>query len=170
MHQRIVGDERLALPVLVLGLEIELDDQLRKQLPLGEMRVALEVGAVRFAPHHHLVGQHGAMRRDERDRAVLLLEGDRQAAGLQQAEDVARGAVGEPALVRDDVVLGAVARGDVILGDKCYEIGSVREPMDTFRLALIDKSAESALEVGVWLVWASTGFLLELACFRATML
>jgi hypothetical protein len=35
-HQRVVGDQRLALPVLVLGLEIELDDQLREQLPLRE--------------------------------------------------------------------------------------------------------------------------------------
>ena len=37
--------------------------------------------------------------------AVLLLEGDRQAAGLEQAEHVAGGRVGEPALVGDDVVL-----------------------------------------------------------------
>ena len=49
--------------------------------------------------------------------AVLLLEGDRQSAGLEQAEDVAGGGVGEPALVGDDVVLGAVAGRDVVLGD-----------------------------------------------------
>ena len=79
------------------------------------MRVALEIGAVRFAPHHHLVGQHRAVRRDERGRAVLLLEGDRQTAGLEQPEDVAGGGVGEPALVGDDVMLGAVAGGDVVL-------------------------------------------------------
>src|ERR1700688_3934244 len=40
MHERIVDDKRLALPVLVLGLEIELDDRLRKQLPLREVRIA----------------------------------------------------------------------------------------------------------------------------------
>ena len=117
LHERIVGDERLALPGLVLGLEIELDDRLRKQLSLGEMRVALQIRAVRLAPHHHLVGQHRALGRGKRNRAVLLGEGDRQAAGLEQPEDVARGRGGEPALVRDDVVLGAVAGGDVVLGD-----------------------------------------------------
>src|SRR5262249_28074029 len=114
-HQRIVGDERLALPVLVLGLEEELDDQARKKLSLGEMRRALQVRAVRLAANHDLVRQHLAIRRDERGRRILLDERDRQAASLEQAEDVRRGGVGVTRLLRDDVMLGAVASGDVIL-------------------------------------------------------
>ena len=142
LHERIVGNERLALPVLVLGLEVELDDRLRKQLALGEVRIALQIGAVRLAPHHHLVGQHVALGRDERHRAVLLDEGDRQTAGLEQAEDVAGGRGGEPPLVRDDVVLGAVAGRDVVLGDNGRQLGTAVDQMDLLGLALGDQGAE----------------------------
>ena len=40
-----------------------------------------------------------------------------QAAGLEQAEHVAGSRGGELALVGDDVVLGAIASGDVVLGE-----------------------------------------------------
>ena len=149
LHQRVVGDERLALPVLVLGLEVELDQQLREQLPLGQMRVALEIRAVRLAPHHHLVGQHGAAGRDERGGAVLLLESDRQAAGLQQTEHVARGRGGDAALVRDDVVLGAVAGGDVVLGEHADQVGIALDLVNLLGLALVDEGAERLLGGGL---------------------
>src|SRR4029079_19758467 len=96
---------------------------------------------MRLAPHHHLVGQHGTGRRDKRGRAVLLLEGDRDAAGLEQPEHVAGGRGGELALVRDHVELGAVARGDVILGDDCDQIGT-GDPEYFLGLSLGDKRAE----------------------------
>ena len=85
------------------------------------------------------------LRRDERGGAVLLLEGDRQAAGLEQAEHVAGGGGGEPALVRDDVVLGAVAGGDVVLGDHGDQVGAAFDLEDFLGLALGDEGAERML-------------------------
>ena len=141
----IVGDQRLALPVLVLGLEVELDQRMRKQLALGKVRISLQIRAVRFAPHHHLIGQHAAIGRDERGLAVLLDEGDRQAAGFEQAEHIGRGRGGDAALVRDDVVLGAVAGRDVVLGDHGDQIGAAFDLVDFFGLALGDEGAERML-------------------------
>ena len=50
-------------------------------------------------------------------------------------------AVGEPALVRDHVMLGAVAGGDVVLGDHRDEIGAV-DAEDFLGLSLGDERAE----------------------------
>ncbi len=80
---------------------------------------------MRFASRHDLVGEHGAAGRDERCGAVLLLECDRQSARLEQAEDVAGRAVRKPAFLGDDVVLGAVAGGDVILGDDRHQVAAL---------------------------------------------
>ena len=85
------------------------------------------------------------LRRDERGGAVLLDEADRQAAGLQQTEHVGGGGVGEPPFVRNDVVLGAVAGGDVVLGDHGDQVGAVFDFEDFFGLALGDEGAERML-------------------------
>ena len=69
-----------------------------------------------LAPHHHLVRQHAATRCNERNIAVLLLERDGEAARLEQPENIGRGLVREPAFFRDEVVFGAITRGDVVLG------------------------------------------------------
>ena len=104
---------------------------------------------MRLAPHHHLVGQHVALGGHERNRAVLLDEGDWQTAGLEQAEDVAGGRGGEPPLVRDDVVFGAVAGRDVVFGDNGRQAGPAVEQMDLLGLALGDQGAERMLR-GKW--------------------
>jgi hypothetical protein len=109
------------------------------------MRIALEVGAVRLAPHHDLVGQHVAFRRGERNRAVLLDKGDRHAAGLEQTEDVGRGRRRQAPLVRNDVVFGAVAGGDVILGEDRHQIGIAFDEMNGLGLALGDLGANGRL-------------------------
>ena len=103
-----------------------------------------------FTPDHHLIGKHGAFRRDERCRAVLRLEGDRQTARLEQAEDIARGRVGKPPLVGDDVVLGAVAGGDVVLGYENDQIGTAGDLMNLLRLALGDEGTERVLRAGAF--------------------
>ena len=104
------------MPAAVLGLEEKLDDETGKQLPLAEVRRALEKRTVGFAARDHLVGQHLAVRRGEPIRPTLRVEGHRNLAGLQQAEHIARGLRRDFTLVRNDVVLGTIASGDVILG------------------------------------------------------
>src|SRR5437016_6238329 len=106
------------------------------------MRMALEIGAVCLAPHHHLVGQHLAKRRDEGRGGVLLLERHRQPAGLEQAEHVAGGGVRKLTLVGNDVMLGAVTRGDVVLGDERHQIGRALDPVNFLGLALGHQRAE----------------------------
>ena len=80
--------------------------------------------------------------------AVLLFERDRDAAGFQQAEHVAGRAVGEPALVGNDIVLGAVAGGDVVLGDQRHQVGAAGELVDPLGLAFGDQRARGALRGG----------------------
>src|SRR6516225_164500 len=135
MQQWVVADERLSFPVPVLGLEEELDDQPGKKLALGKVRVPLEIGTMRLPTHHHLVREHLASWRNERIRAVLLLERDRQAACLEQAENIAGGLVGKPALAGDDVMLGAVAGRDVVLGQDGYQIRAGRNLVNLLGLA-----------------------------------
>src|SRR5262245_43516200 len=48
------------------------------------MRMALEIGAVRLAPHYHLIGQHLAQRCEEGRGGVLLPERHRQPTGLER--------------------------------------------------------------------------------------
>ena len=85
--------------------------------------------------------------------AVLLDESDRQAAGLQQTKHVGRGRGGDRALVRYDVVLGAVAGSDVVLGDHATRPGL---PL-TRRIFLVLPSltrAPSGCLVEVWMFTA----------------
>ena len=114
-------------------------------MPLGQVGIALEIRAVRLAADHHLVGQHGAAGRNERCGAVLLDERDRYAAVLQQAEHVGRGRGSDASFVRDDVVLGAVAGGDVVFGEHADQIGVALDLMDLLGLALVDECAERLL-------------------------
>jgi hypothetical protein len=166
-HQRIVTDERLSPPVLILGLEVELDNQLREQQAFREMWVALEIGAMGFAPDHDLIGKHGALRCDERGRAVLLLEGDRQAAGPQQPKHVAGGGVGEQSLVGNDVMLGAVAGGDVVLGDDSHQIGAAGGLINKSLLVLptVTRAPSEWLVVGRSAVLVSTAG--SCLCFKS---
>ena len=101
-----------------------------------------------LAPHHHLVGKHDAFGGDERGGAVLFLERDRQAAGLQQAEDVAGGRIGQLALVGNDVVLGAITGGDVVLGDEGHQIGAAGDLMDLLGFTLGQKGADGIFPGG----------------------
>ena len=64
-HQRIVTDEFVLFPLPILGLEVELDDELAEELPLAKMCVAFQEGAVRFASDHHFVGKHAALGGDK---------------------------------------------------------------------------------------------------------
>jgi hypothetical protein len=97
---------------------------------------------VRLAPHHDLIRQHDAFRRDKRNVAVLLLEADGKPAGLEQAEYIAGGLVGEPALFRDEIVLGAIAGGDVVLREHRHQARLARDLMNAFGLAFGDKGTE----------------------------
>src|SRR6185436_7425535 len=65
-------------------------------------------------------------------------------------EDVAGGRVGEPALVGDDVVLGAVAGGDVVLGRKHDQVGLAGDLMNRLGFALGDQRAERVRHAGAF--------------------
>ena len=111
------------------------------------MWITLEVGAMCFAPYYYFVRKHDAFWCNEGTRAVLLLEGDRETACLQQAENIACGPVGKPSLVGDDVMFCAITRSDIVLGHDDHQIGITGDLIDLLRLALGDKSTESMLRV-----------------------
>ena len=111
----------------------------RALMSAKEVRMALQIGAMRFAPHDDLIGQHLALGRGEGNWAVLALEGDRQAAGLEQTEHIGCGRGGQPPLVRNDVVLGAIAGRDVVFGDHRHQVGTAFDLVDLLGLALGDQ-------------------------------
>ena len=96
------------------------------------MRIALEARAMSLAAHNHLQRNHSTVFCNKRRRTILLnkREGDiasESVAFREKAEHITGRLGRECALVGDDIVLLAIACGDVILGNQSYQFWITRD-------------------------------------------